>query len=219
MISTGCTVLEGKPMSDLIETELPNTWLGRPTTEVRTRILCAAQIIFARDGFSGAEQVAIATLAKVGKSTLYKVANGKQALFLTVVSENLEYMRSLVFARLIGTEPPLERIQLAARDVLTQMQKNRGLLRVMVVEAGNFGGEIQRRYLSTIDASMPVIESLFNLVREETTLHNTPARDVINMIVNMMIGTAYSWALTGEGDLVEEGMHYMQILEGLFQRR
>lgn len=193
---------------------LPATWLGKPTTDQRTRVLCAAEIIFARDGFDNAEQIAIASLARVGKSTLYKIADSKEALFLLVVSENLQYLQSLAFARLIGTAPPLQRIHQAAHDILTQIQNNRGLLRVIVQEAGVFGGEIQRRYLSTVDSSMPMIEALFNLIREQTHLRDVPVRDVVNMMVKLLIGTAYSWAVTGEGDLVEEGMHYLQILEG-----
>lgn len=198
---------------------LPPYWLGKPTSDQRTRVLCAAQLVFAREGFSNAEQIAIASLARVGKSTLYKIADSKEALFLLVVSENLEYLRSLAFARLIGNEPPLQRVRLAARDILTQIQQNRGLLRVIVQEAGDFGGEIQRRYLSTIDASMPLIEALFSLIREQTNIHDVPVRDVMNMMVKLLIGTAYSWAVTGEGDLVEEGMHYLQILEGGLLRR
>lgn len=198
---------------------LPAYWLGKPTLDQRTRVLCAAQMIFARDGFNNAEQIAIASLARVGKSTLYKVADSKESLFLLVVSENLEYLRSLVFARLISAAPPLQRVHLAAKDILTQIQNNRGLLRVIVQEAGDFGGEIQRRYLSTIDASMPMIEALYNLIREQTNIHEVPVRDVMSMMVKLLIGTAYSWAVTGEGDLVEEGMHYLQILEtGLLKR-
>lgn len=203
----------------MLETDLetlPTHWLGRPTTSQRVRVLCAAERIFARDGFNHAEQIDIASLARVGKSTLYKVADSKQALFLLVVSENLAYLQSLVFARLIGQEPPLQRIRMAALDILTQIQSNRGLLRVIVQEAGVFRGEIQRRYLSTIDTSMPMIEALFNLIKEQTHVRDVPVRDLLNMMVNMLIGTAYSWAVTEEGDLVEEGMRYLNILEKTF---
>lgn len=192
---------------------LPSHWLGKPTTSQRIRVMCAAEIVFARDGFGNAEQIDIASLARVGKSTLYKVAESKQALFLLVVSENLAYLQSLLFARLISQHPPLERIRLAAHDILSQIQRNRGLLRVIVQEAGVFGGEIQRRYLSTIDTSMPMVEAFFNLLRAQSGLPEAPVRDIMHMIVNMLIGTAYSWAITGEGDLVEEGMRYLGILE------
>lgn len=205
--------LEFACLPDHDQETLPSHWLGKPTTSQRIRVLCAAEIIFARDGFSNAEQIDIASLARVGKSTLYKVAESKQALFLLVVSENLAYMQSLFFAHLISQHPPLERIRLAAHDILSQIQGNRGLLRVIVQEAGVFGGEIQRRYLSTIDTSMPMVEAFFNLLREQTSVPDAPVRDIMHMTVNMLIGTAYSWAITGQGDLVEEGMRYLHILE------
>lgn len=192
---------------------LPPHWLGKPTTSQRIRVMCAAEIVFARDGFANAEQIDIASLARVGKSTLYKVAESKQALFLLVVSENLAYLQSLLFAQLISQHPPLDRIRFAAHDILSQIQRNRGLLRVIVQEAGVFGGEIQRRYLSTLDASMPMVEAFFNLLRAQSSLPDAPVRDIMHMLVNMLIGTAYSWAITGEGDLVEEGMRYLGILE------
>ncbi len=193
---------------------LPTQWLGKPVEDQRSRVLCAAQLIFARDGFDKAEQLAIASLARVGKGTLYKVAQNKEALFLAVVSENLEYLRSLVFARLIGTEPPLERMRLAARDVLRQVSENRGLVRVIVQEAGMFGGEIQRRYIATVDESMPMVEALYSLMRNTTTpTSEFPVRDVLNMMVKLLIGTAYTWAITGEGNLEEEGMRYLHMLE------
>lgn len=192
---------------------LPSHWLGKPVEDQRSRVLCAAQIIFARDGFDKAEQLAIASLARVGKGTLYKVAQNKEALFLAVVSENLEFLKSLVFARLIGTEPPLDRMRLAARDVLRQISENRGLVRVIVQEAGMFGGEIQCRYIATVDESMPMVEALYSLVRSNTPASDFAVRDVLNMMVKLLIGTAYTWAITGEGDLEEEGMRYLHLLE------
>lgn len=192
---------------------LPSHWLGKPVEDQRSRVLCAAQFIFARDGFDKAEQLAIASLARVGKGTLYKVAQNKEALFLAVVSENLEFLKSLVFARLIGTEPPLDRMRLAARDVLRQISENRGLVRVIVQEAGMFGGEIQRRYIATVDESMPMVEALYSLVRSNTPASDFAVRDVLNMMVKLLIGTAYTWAITGEGNLEEEGMRYLHMLE------
>ena len=141
------------------------------------------------------------------------MAQNKEALFLAVVSENLEFLKSLVFARLIGTEPPLDRMRLAARDVLRQISENRGLVRVIVQEAGMFGGEIQRRYIATVDESMPMVEALYSLVRSNTPASDFAVRDVLNMMVKLLIGTAYTWAITGEGNLEEEGMRYLHLLE------
>lgn len=201
------------PMTGNSTPSIPPLWLGKSTEDVHVRVLCAAQIVFARDGYNKAEQLSIASLARVGKGTLYKVAESKQALFLAVVNENLDYLRSLVLARLIGAESPLERIRLAARDILRQVASDRGLVRVMVQETGDFDGEIQRRYLATVDASIPMVEALYGMLREEMNVPDIAVRDVLNMMVKLLIGTAYTWALTGEGDLEEEGMRYFSLLE------
>ena len=76
-----------------------------------------------------------------------------------------------------------------------------------------FGGEIQRRYIATVDESMPMVEALYSLVRSNTPASDFAVRDVLNMMVKLLIGTAYTWAITGEGNLEEEGMRYLHMLE------
>ena len=78
-------------------------WLGREVTDRRTRILCAAQEVFAQEGFRSAEVKTIAERAGVGKATIYKFFPSKEALLLVIVEESLNYVRDLTLASLLDS--------------------------------------------------------------------------------------------------------------------
>src|SRR5690554_7370714 len=72
--------------------------------ERRGRILTAAQEVFAEHGFRSADVKTIAVQAGVGKATIYKFFDSKEALLLTIVEENLNHIRDIVLKHLISNK-------------------------------------------------------------------------------------------------------------------
>lgn len=202
------------PAVDAPETGL--RWLGREVSDRRTRILCAAQEVFAQEGFRSAEVRTVAERAGVGKATIYKFFPSKEALLLVIVEESLNYMRDLALASLVETGEPLQRLENAARSMARFLESNREFSRVLIQEAGEFMGDIQRKHLALVEQNLPFAEAFFGTLREQGYFQALSARESVHLMVNVMIGATYTWALTGDGNLEEQAIRYLRVLiEGL----
>ncbi|MCK0537748.1 TetR/AcrR family transcriptional regulator [Alcanivorax quisquiliarum] len=186
--------------------------MTEPTDKRRGRILAAAREIFAREGFRSADVKTIAETAGVGKATIYKFFDSKEQLLLVVVEENLNQIRDLALRQLISSGPPLARMEGACRAIASFIASNRAFTRVLVQEAGDFAGEIQRQHLTMIEQNMPLAEAFFSELRQEGYFTELETRATIQMMVNLFIGAAYTWALTGAGDLEEQTATYLRVL-------
>ncbi len=194
----------------------PRYWLGREVTDRRTRILCAAQEVFAQQGFRSAEVRAVAERAGVGKATIYKFFPSKEALLLVIVEESLNYLRDLALASLVGSGDPLTRLEHAARTMARFLVNNREFARVLIQEAGEFMGDIQRKHLSLVEQNLPFAEAFFSSLRDQGYFQALSTRESVHLMVNVMVGAIYTWALTGEENLEEQAIRYLRVLiEGL----
>ena len=178
----------------------------------RGRILIAAQEVFAEHGFRSADVKTIAERAGVGKATIYKFFDSKEALLLTIVEENLNHIRDIALKQLISNKPPLERLRGVCVDIARFLSGNREFSRVLIQEAGEFAGDIQRQHFSLMEQYLPLAEIFFNEMRKEGYFTALDTRATMQLIVNVLIGTTYSWALTGSGDIEEQALLYMNVL-------
>lgn len=178
----------------------------------RGRILIAAQEVFAEHGFRSADVKTIAERAGVGKATIYKFFDSKEALLLTIVEENLNHIRDIALKQLISNKPPLERLRGVCVDIARFLSGNREFSRVLIQEAGEFAGDIQRQHFSLMEQYLPLAEIFFNEMRKEGYFTALDTRATMQLMVNVLIGTTYSWALTGSGDIEEQALLYMDVL-------
>ncbi|HET8707323.1 MAG TPA: TetR/AcrR family transcriptional regulator, partial [Pseudomonadales bacterium] len=103
-------------------------WKSQSDEDRRNRILSAAQEIFSLHGFRDAEVKQIAERAGVGKATIYKFFESKEALLLVVVEENLARMRDLTLSSLVGSSgDPLDRLENATRAMANFISANKEL--------------------------------------------------------------------------------------------
>ena len=180
--------------------------------ERRSRILAVAQEVFAEHGFRSADVKTIAERAGVGKATIYKFFDSKEALLLTIVEENLNHVRDLALKHLISNEPPLDRLRGVCVSIARYLAGNREFSRVLIQEAGEFAGDIQRQHLALMEQYLPLADVFFSELRKEDYFTVLPTRDTAQLMVNLLIGTTYTWALTGEGDIEEQALRYMNVL-------
>lgn len=180
--------------------------------ERRSRILSVAQEVFAEHGFRTADVKTIAERAGVGKATIYKFFASKEALLLTIVEENLNSIRDIALTHLISHQPPLDRLRGVCLDVAHYLAGNREFSRVLIQEAGEFAGDIQRQHLALTEQYLPLAEVFFAELRKDGYFTALPTRETVQLMVNLLVGTTYTWALTGEGDLEKQAVSYMNVL-------
>lgn len=171
------------------------TWQTEEATDRRSRILQAALEVFATEGFRTAEVKTVAEKAGVGKATIYKFFKSKEDLLLVIVDENLSHIRDLAIQSLVGSGTPMERLEAAVRAMANFLETNRKFCRVMIQEAGDFMGEIQGKHLDVVEQNLPLADAFFSTFPEDSKLRRVPTRFIMQLLVNMMIGSLYTWAL------------------------
>ena len=169
--------------------------------ERHQRILLAAREVFAKEGFRTAEVKTIATRAGVGKATIYKHFDSKEDLLLSVVKADLQAIRDIALTHLVGAGHPLERLKSTSLAIADYLDKNRNFSMVLIREAGEFMPEIQRLHQEVVSANQAFADAFFDALKSEGVLPDIPNQILLNLLMNLTIGTVYSWTLNKEQDL------------------
>jgi len=183
--------------------------------ERRQRILQAARDVFASEGFRNAEVKTIAVRAGVGKATIYKHFESKEDLLLSLVKENFQNIRDIALTHLIGAGHPLQRFEKTCLAIADYLNANRNFSRVLIREAGEFMPEIQRIHEAVVEENQPFADAFFEAMKSEGMIPDIPNRTLLELLMNLTIGTVYSWTLREDRDLRGD----VEYLFGLWQKR
>lgn len=178
--------------------------------ERRQRILDAARDVFAREGFRNAEVKTIATRAGVGKATIYKHFDSKEDLLLNLVQENFRCIRDIALRHLIGAGHPLQRFERTCMAIAEYLNQNRNFSTVVIREAGEFLPEIQKIHNTVVSENQAFADAFFDAMKSEGMLPDIPNATLLQLLMNLTIGTIYSWTLSEDRDLRRD-------VEALFQ--
>lgn len=169
--------------------------------ERRQRILNAARDVFAREGFRNAEVKTIATRAGVGKATIYKHFESKEDLLLNLVQENFRCIRDIALRHLVGAGHPLQRFERTCMAIAEYLNQNRNFSTVVIREAGEFLPEIQNIHNTVVSENQPFADAFFDAMKSEGMLPDIPNTTLLELLMNLTIGTIYSWTLSKDRDL------------------
>ncbi|MEZ5504598.1 MAG: TetR/AcrR family transcriptional regulator [Gammaproteobacteria bacterium] len=172
--------------------------------ERRQRILNAARDVFASEGFRNAEVKTIATRAGVGKATIYKHFESKEDLLLNLVQENFRCIRDIALRQLIGAGHPLQRFEKTCMAIAEYLNENRNFSKVVVREAGEFMPEIQRIHKTVVDENQAFADAFFDAMKSEGMIPDIPNATLLELLMNLTIGTVYAWTLSDERDLRQD---------------
>lgn len=192
-------------------------WLGSEATDRRSRILTAAQQVFAARGFRAAEVQDIAEAAGVSKATIYKVFKSKDEILLTIVTENFGQLRQIVLGSVIGPGEPMLRFRNTCYAAARHLDENKAFCRVLVHDAGEFMGEIQKLYQQLVSESAPLADAFFGHLRQRGEIPPIATADLLKILTNAGIGILYAWVLTDEGRLVDEVDFYFDLFGRVVQ--
>lgn len=172
--------------------------------ERHTRILLAAQEIFAKEGFRNAEVKTIATLAGVGKATIYKHFDSKEDLLLSVVKSQFQAIRDIALTNLVGAGHPLQRFEKTCYAIADYLVQNRDFSKVLISEAGEFMHEIQQLHQAVVFENKAFADAFFDAMKSEGYLPDIPNAALLSLLMNLTVGTIYTWTLNPEQDLRKE---------------
>ena len=183
--------------------------------ERRQRILNAAREVFAREGFRNAEVKTIAVKAGVGKATIYKHFDSKEDLLLSLVQEHFQDIRDIALRHLVGAGHPLQRFEKTCLAIADYLNQNRNFCKLLVREAGEFLPEIQSIHKTVVEQNQPFADAFFDAMKSENMIPDIPNHTLLELLMNLTIGTVYAWTLSEDRDLRRD----VEYLFGLWHER
>ena len=170
--------------------------------ERRNRILKAARDIFAQEGFRDAEVKTIAKQAGVGKATIYKHFESKDDILLKIVEENFHALRNIALQNLVGGGHPFDRLEKTCLSMAKFLSANKAFSMVLIKEAGEFMPEIQNLHKTVVQENAQFADAFFEALKEQNLIPDIPNQTLLELLMNLAIGTIYAWTLNEERDLV-----------------
>jgi TetR/AcrR family fatty acid metabolism transcriptional regulator len=149
--------------------DAPAGRLARDKAATRDRILQAAIEVFGERGYQAASMDEIARRAGSSKGGVYFHFPNKQAIFEALISDLVMMLESDVRSAINQAHGALARVDAALTVAIRTFAANRGLTRLLLVEANGLGHPFDQEIRAARTVFLGVIESyLANAVDEGT---------------------------------------------------
>ncbi|AFZ02620.1 TetR/AcrR family transcriptional regulator [Calothrix sp. PCC 6303] len=164
-----------------------------PTTEVqtRTRILDAAQRLFAAQGFDGTTTRDLAQAAGVAEGTLFRHFSNKKAILVEVATQGWVEILTDLLTELseMGTYKAVAQVM---RRRMWNMRKNADMMRVCFMEAQFHPDLRDRIQVEVIDKMTDVAEAFFQTAMDKGVYRKTNAKLVAKVFLGMFAVAGFS---------------------------
>ena len=181
-------------------------------TEMRTRILRAAQKLFARKGFDGTTTKDLARRAGVAEGTIFRHFPNKKAILIELATNGWVEILSDLLTELSEMASDRAVAQVMRRRML-HINQNVDLMRVCFFEA-QFHPELRDRIQSEVIAKMnEVAEAFVETAMERGVYRKMNPKIVARVFVGMFAIAGFSQDTMLEGETDPQGMKEMA--EGL----
>jgi len=118
--------------SSLVVIAAPPRRRGRPPTAgMRQRILRAAESVFLRKDFHEVHMDEVARACGVGKGTLYRYFESKDALFTALLLDGIDLLRSRIEVAVAGPGEPVAKLERVVRAALAHLWERRFLFALL----------------------------------------------------------------------------------------
>lgn len=181
-------------------------------TETRTRILQAAQKLFARKGFDGTTTKDLARKAGVAEGTIFRHFPNKKAILIELATEGwIEILTDLLTE--LSEMASYQAVAQVMRRRMLNMHQNVDLMRICFFEA-QFHPELRDRIQSEVIAKMTdVAEAFVETAMEKGVYRKMNPKIVARVFVGMFAIAGFSQDTMLEGDTDPQAMKEMA--EGL----
>ncbi|MBD2773647.1 TetR/AcrR family transcriptional regulator [Iningainema tapete] len=181
-------------------------------TQTRTRILQAAQRLFASQGFDGTTTRDLAQAAGVAEGTLFRHFPNKKAILVEVATQGwVEILTDLLTE--LSEMGSYKAVAQVMRRRMWNMQKNADMMRVCFMEA-QFHPDLRDRVQSeVIDKMTDVAEAFFQTAMDKGIYRKMDAKTVAKVFLGMFAVAGFSNNTMLEPDASPQQMQSMA--EGL----
>ena len=183
-----------------MEVETPDTEArkpGRPRnpyleTRRRAEILNAAAIVFAKDGYAGADVQVVADHMGVGKGTIYRYFPTKKDLFLAAVAAGLEELSDIIDS-VLGDKSvdPMLRFSAVIGAYLSFFAGRPEMVVLFIQGRATFGGDHQPLYFvkQAGEGEDCVKDEFIKELQESGRLRDIPLDRIVTIVGDLLYGT------------------------------
>lgn len=163
----------------------------QPEDATRTRIIKAAQRLFARQGYDGTTTRDLATAAGVAEGTVFRHFPNKKAILVEVATQGwVEILTDLLTE--LSEMGSYEAVGQVMRRRMLNMPKNMDMMRVCFMEV-QFHDDLRDRVQSEVIAKMTdVAEAFFETAMDKGIYRRMNARVVAQVFVGMFAIAGFS---------------------------
>lgn len=163
----------------------------QPEDATRTRIIKAAQKLFARQGYDGTTTRDLATAAGVAEGTVFRHFPNKKAILIEVATQGWVEILTDLLTELSEMES-YEAVGKVMRQRMLNFHKNGDLMRVCFMEA-QFHEDLRNRVQTeVIDKMTNVAEAFFETAMEKGIYRQMNPRIVAQVFVGMFAIAGFS---------------------------
>ncbi|MBX3394348.1 MAG: TetR/AcrR family transcriptional regulator [Phycisphaerae bacterium] len=192
---------------------------GRPKDDSlvarrRGEILDAATRLFAVGGYARTDVQVVANDLGVGKGTIYRYFEAKEALFLAAVDRAMHRLREVVEAAVDEHGDPLEQLAAAVRAYLAFFDAHPDCVELLILERAVFKDRKKPTYFEHRDANIGRWLDLFRGLISAGRVRAAPVEDIADTISDLLYGTIFTNHFTGRREPLESQAR--RILEAYF---
>ncbi|MCC5808283.1 MAG: TetR/AcrR family transcriptional regulator [Opitutales bacterium] len=158
----------------------------------REEILAAATHVFAAAGYRQADVQVVADRLGVGKGTVYRYFESKEALFFGAVDAGIRALVERVDAATAGVDDPVEHMKRAVHAYLGFFDENPDLVELLIIERAEFRDREQATYFVYRDRNYDRRVAFIKQGIERGIIRDVPPERVMNVIGDCLYGTIFT---------------------------
>lgn len=180
----------------------------------REEILEAATRLFAADGFARTDVQVVADVLGVGKGTVYRYFETKEALFLAAVDRAMHQLREHVDTAVDKEAEPLDQLAAAVHAYLAFFDAKPECIELLILERAAFKDRKKPTYFEHRDANLGRWLDLFRGLVAAGRVREAPVEEFTETISDLLYGTIFTNHFAGRQEPLEEQAG--RILRGFF---
>ncbi len=151
-------------------------------TDSVERILAAARVEFAENGFSGARVDAIAHRAGVNKALLYYHVGGKAALFERILHNVIGNLAATLAAIVTPLTDPVEKLKIYVRSLLATVCSNPQIPSIIIQELSSGAKHLPEQTARDFASLVTIISDII-----EEGIHAGVFRETVPVLIHFMV--------------------------------
>ena len=158
----------------------------------REEILAVATAEFARRGFPGTDLQIVADRLGVGKGTVYRYFDSKEALFLAAVDRGMRQFKEHNDREAAKGRDPFEKIVLATHAYMTFFDEHPEFVELIVQERAEFKDRKRSTYFVHSDANVKPWKKLLQEMIAKGQLRKIPVERITDVFSSVVYGAIFT---------------------------